>query len=65
MIFHIVPRVVALYPCEEVLCPTRRDGVDIQGIDVQDGEVALGLEWADDVVGRNALTDRGVAAVVL
>ena len=56
---------MALYPCEEVLHPTQRDGAEIRGIDVQDGEVALGLEWADDVVGHGALTDRGVAAVVL
>ena len=64
MIFHIVPRVVALYPCEEVLRPTRRDGAEIRGIDMQDGEVALGLEWADDAVGRDVLMDHGTAAVV-
>ena len=56
---------MALYPYEEVLHPTRRDGAEIWGINVQDGEVALGLEWVDNVVGHNALMDRGVATVVL
>ena len=31
---------------------------------MQRGEVALGLEWADDAVGHDVLMDHGTAAIV-
>ena len=50
---------VALCVCEVDLRPARGDGGEVRGVDVQCEAVAPGVEWADDAVGRDAITDHG------
>jgi len=46
-------------------CPARLEDAEMREVDMECGEHGLGIEWADDVVHHDALSDHGATAVML